>query len=101
MRAVRRWTGGAWSSMQVTAVAGIGGAVLLARRAPGASLEAGRWPAFVAGLVLMRAGIGVSGSGRCVTLGRFFTIEVRVQARPDRRRPRALIAGCVTRRIPG
>ena len=66
--------------VQVTALVGVGGAVLLTRRLPGAAVAAGRWPLFVAGLVLMCAGIAIR-QWAVATLGRFFTIDVRVQ--PD------------------
>ena len=64
--------------VQATALGGVGGAILLARRLPGAAVAGGRWPLFVAGLVLMCAGIAVR-QWAVVTLGRFFTIDVRVQ----------------------
>ena len=66
--------------VQATAIVGVGGAVLLTRRLPGAAIAAGRWPLFVAGLVLMCAGIAIR-QWAVATLGRFFTIDVRVQ--PD------------------
>jgi protein-S-isoprenylcysteine O-methyltransferase Ste14 len=66
--------------VQVTAIGGVGGAVLLTRRLPGAALAGARWPLFVAGLALMCAGIAVR-QWAVATLGRFFTIDVRVQ--PD------------------
>jgi protein-S-isoprenylcysteine O-methyltransferase Ste14 len=66
--------------VQATAIGGVGGAVLLTRRLPAAALAGARWPLFVAGLVLMCAGLAVR---QCAvaTLGRFFTIDVQVQ--PD------------------
>ena len=64
--------------VQATALGGVGGAILLARRLPGAAVAGGRWPLFVAGLVLMCAGIAIR-QWAVVTLGRFFTIDVRVQ----------------------
>jgi protein-S-isoprenylcysteine O-methyltransferase Ste14 len=42
-------------------------------------LEGARWPLFVAGLVVMCAGIAVR-QWAVATLGRFFTIDVRVQS---------------------
>ena len=66
--------------VQATAIGGVGGAVLLTRRLPGAALVGARWPLFVAGLALMCAGIAVR-QWAVATLGRFFTIDVRVQ--PD------------------
>jgi protein-S-isoprenylcysteine O-methyltransferase Ste14 len=64
--------------VQVTAIGGVGGAVLLAKRAPGAAIAGARWPLFVAGLVLMCAGIALR-QWAVSTLGRFFTIDVRVE----------------------
>jgi len=64
--------------VQATAIGGVGGAVLLTRRLPGAALAGARWPLFVAGLVLMCAGISLR-QWAVATLGRFFTIDVRVQ----------------------
>lgn len=64
--------------VQATALGGVGGAILLARRLPGAAVTGGRWPLFVAGLALMCAGIAIR-QWAVVTLGRFFTIDVRVQ----------------------
>ena len=66
--------------VQATAIGGVGGAVLLTRRLPGAALSGARWPLFVAGLVVMCSGIAVR-QWAVATLGRFFTIDVRVQ--PD------------------
>jgi protein-S-isoprenylcysteine O-methyltransferase Ste14 len=66
--------------VQATAFVGVGGAVLLTRRAPGVAVTAGaRWPLFVAGLVLMCAGIAIR-QWAVSTLGRFFTTDVRVQS---------------------
>jgi protein-S-isoprenylcysteine O-methyltransferase Ste14 len=65
--------------VQATAIGGVGGAVLLAKRVPSAVLEGARWPLFVAGLVVMCAGIAVR-QWAVATLGRFFTIDVRVQS---------------------
>jgi protein-S-isoprenylcysteine O-methyltransferase Ste14 len=65
--------------VQVTVIGGVGGAVLLAKRVPGAALASVRWPLFVAGLVLMCAGIAIR-QWALATLGRFFTIDVRVQS---------------------
>lgn len=64
--------------VQATALGGVGGAVLLARRLPGAAVASGRWPLFVVGLVLMCVGIAIR-QWAVATLGRFFTIDVRVQ----------------------
>ena len=65
--------------VQVTALGGVALGVLLTRRAPGVAVTGGpRWPLFVAGLVLMCAGIAVR-QWAVATLGRFFTIDVRVQ----------------------
>jgi hypothetical protein len=41
--------------VQATVIGGLGGAVLLERRLPGAALAGAKWPLFVAGLVLMCA----------------------------------------------
>ena len=64
--------------VQATAIAGLGGAVLATRRLPGAAIAGARWPLFVAGLVLMCAGIALR-QWAVTTLGRFFTIDVRVE----------------------
>jgi protein-S-isoprenylcysteine O-methyltransferase Ste14 len=64
--------------VQATAIGGVGGAVLLTRRLPGAALAGAEWPLFVAGLVLMCAGVAIR-QWAVATLGRFFTIDVRVQ----------------------
>ena len=69
-------------SLQVvrwSAVAGVALAVLLERRAPGLAIPGDGWPAFVAGLVLMCAGIALR-QWSVAVLGRFFTIDVRVQS---------------------
>ncbi len=65
--------------VQVTALGGVALAILLARRVPGADVGAARWPLFVAGLVVMCAGIAIR-QWALATLGRFFTIDVRVQS---------------------
>jgi protein-S-isoprenylcysteine O-methyltransferase Ste14 len=64
--------------VQATVLGGVAAAVLLARRAPGAAIGKARWPVFVAGLVLICAGIALR-QWAVATLGRFFTIDVRVQ----------------------
>jgi protein-S-isoprenylcysteine O-methyltransferase Ste14 len=64
--------------VQATVIGGLGGAVLLERRLPGAALAGAKWPLFVAGIVLMCAGIALR-QWAVATLGRFFTIDVRVQ----------------------
>jgi protein-S-isoprenylcysteine O-methyltransferase Ste14 len=69
-------------SLQVvkgTAVAGVAAAVFLERRAPGLAFAKNSWPPFVAGLVLMCVGIAIR-QWAVATLGRFFTIDVRVQS---------------------
>jgi protein-S-isoprenylcysteine O-methyltransferase Ste14 len=43
----------------------------------GAEIAAGRWPLFVSGLLLMAAGLAVR-LWAILTLGRFFTVDVRV-----------------------
>jgi protein-S-isoprenylcysteine O-methyltransferase Ste14 len=70
-----------WSLLVVVAtiVAAMIGGVQLARW-PGATIGTGRWVVFVAGLALMAAGTFVR-QWAVLTLGRFFTVEVRVQ--PD------------------
>ena len=65
--------------VQVTALGGVALAILLARRVPDADVGAARWPLFVAGLVVMCAGIAIR-QWAVATLGRFFTIDVRVQS---------------------
>ena len=70
-----------WSLQVVrwSAVAGVALAVLLERRAPGLAIPGNGWPAFAAGLALMCAGIALR-QWAVAVLGRFFTIEVRVQS---------------------
>jgi protein-S-isoprenylcysteine O-methyltransferase Ste14 len=60
-----------------TLAAGVGGAFALARGGHGA-IAVARWAVFVAGLVLMLAGIALR-QWAVAVLGRFFTVEVRVQ----------------------
>ena len=59
--------------------AGVAGAVLLARHADGAAIGGARWPLFVAGLLLMGAGIVVR-QWSVALLGRYFTTDVRVHS---------------------
>ena len=70
-----------WSLLVVVAcvAAAVGAGFRLAGWGPG-SVGAARWPAFVAGLVLMAAGIGLR-QRAILALGRFFTVDVRVH--PD------------------
>jgi protein-S-isoprenylcysteine O-methyltransferase Ste14 len=64
----------------VTVYGGVGGGFLLAARVHSAEVgDALRWPLFALGLVLMCAGIVIR-QWAIVVLGRFFTIDVRVQA---------------------
>ena len=46
---------------------------------PGAAIRPGRWPVFVVGLVLMWTGIVIR-QWAIALLGRFFTVDVRVQS---------------------
>ena len=57
---------------------GVGGAFALAEHVRQAAIGGGRRPLFVAGLVLMSAGIAIR-QWAVLVLGRFFTIDVRVQ----------------------
>ena len=57
---------------------GMGGAFALAGHVHRAAIAEGRRPLFVVGLVLMSAGIAIR-QWAVVVLGRFFTIDVRVQ----------------------
>jgi protein-S-isoprenylcysteine O-methyltransferase Ste14 len=67
----------------IAAVAfGIAGGFVLASSARGAAIDVGRWPIFIAGLVLMVAGI-VLRQWSVLTLGRFFTTDVRVFSGQD------------------
>lgn len=70
-----------WSLVVVGActLAGVAGAIRLAKW-HGGSVGGAGWPLFVVGLVLMGLGLGVR-QWSILTLGRFFTIDVRVQ--PD------------------
>jgi protein-S-isoprenylcysteine O-methyltransferase Ste14 len=58
--------------------AGVAGAFVLAFDVGGASLGSARWPLLGCGLVLMAAGI-VLRQWAIALLGRFFTVDVRVQ----------------------
>jgi protein-S-isoprenylcysteine O-methyltransferase Ste14 len=62
----------------VFVAAGLGGAFVLAGDVPSASIHDGRWAIFVAGVVLMCVGIALR-QWAVAVLGRFFTIDVRVQ----------------------
>jgi protein-S-isoprenylcysteine O-methyltransferase Ste14 len=70
-----------WSLLVVVAavIGGMLGGIELANRNVG-SIGSARWPLFVIGLVLMAAGVFVR-QWAILTLGRFFTPEVRVH--PD------------------
>ncbi len=59
--------------------AGIVGSFLLASGIPGAAITLWRWAAFVVGLILMWAGIVIR-QWAITLLGRFFTVDVRVQS---------------------
>jgi protein-S-isoprenylcysteine O-methyltransferase Ste14 len=59
--------------------AGVAGAFLVASDLQGAAISAGRWPVFAIGMVLMWAGIVIRQWSISV-LGRFFTVDVRVQS---------------------
>jgi protein-S-isoprenylcysteine O-methyltransferase Ste14 len=56
---------------------GLAGAFVLARSAHGAEIHSGQWPLFVVGILLMVAGI-VLRQWSVHTLGRFFTVDVRI-----------------------
>lgn len=58
--------------------AGVVGAFLLAAQVPEAAITSLRWPVFVLGLLLMWAGIVIR-QWAIAALGRFFTVDVRVQ----------------------
>jgi protein-S-isoprenylcysteine O-methyltransferase Ste14 len=58
-------------------VVGLGGAFALAGSAHGAEIDSGQWPVFVVGIVLMVGGI-VLRQWSVQTLGRFFTVDVRI-----------------------
>jgi protein-S-isoprenylcysteine O-methyltransferase Ste14 len=60
-----------------SAVAGVGGAIAVAKAVHVAAIPDPRWLVFVAGLVLMGAGIAFR-QWAVVVLGRFFTVDVRV-----------------------
>jgi protein-S-isoprenylcysteine O-methyltransferase Ste14 len=60
-----------------SAVAGVGGAIAVAKAAHDAAIPDPRWLVFVAGLVLMGAGIAFR-QWAVAVLGRFFTVDVRV-----------------------
>jgi len=68
-----------WSLLVVIAAigGGLGAGFVLAQRHV-ATIGSGRWPLFVVGLALMLAGI-VLRHWAVLTLGRFFTVDVRVQ----------------------
>jgi protein-S-isoprenylcysteine O-methyltransferase Ste14 len=69
---------GSLAAVVVSVYAGVAGGFLLAGRLHSAAIEDARWPLFVAGIVLMCAGIGIR-QWAVVVLGRFFTVDVRVQ----------------------
>lgn len=58
---------------------GVLGAFVVAGHAPAAAISPGRWPVFVVGLVLMWGGIVIR-QWAIIVLGRFFTVDVRVQS---------------------
>ncbi|HET9105112.1 MAG TPA: isoprenylcysteine carboxylmethyltransferase family protein [Solirubrobacteraceae bacterium] len=58
---------------------GVGGAFALATGVPATAIGVLRWPLFVAGIVVMTAGIAVR-QWAVHRLGRFFTVDVRVHA---------------------
>jgi len=62
----------------VCIVVGVGGAFTVARHVQGAAIAHARWPVFVFGLALMGAGVAFR-QWAIATLGRFFTVDVRVQ----------------------
>jgi protein-S-isoprenylcysteine O-methyltransferase Ste14 len=68
-----------WSLLVVivTVAGGLGAGLVLAQRHE-ATITSGRWPLFVVGLALMGAGIVIR-HWATITLGRFFTVDVRVQ----------------------
>ncbi len=70
---------GSLAVVVASVVAGILGAFFLASDVPGAAVTSGRWPFFVVGLVLMWAGIVIR-QWAITLLGRFFTVDVRVQS---------------------
>jgi protein-S-isoprenylcysteine O-methyltransferase Ste14 len=59
-------------------VAGLAGGIVLAAHVHAAGIGHARWPLFVAGLVVMVAGIAIR-QWAVAVLGRFFTVDVRVQ----------------------
>ena len=78
-RAGSRQDRGSLLVVGATILVGVAGSTLLTRRVPGAAVTDARWPFFVAGLVLMCAGIAIR-QWSVATLGRYFTIDVRVQS---------------------
>jgi len=58
--------------------AGVAGGFALAANVHAAAIREGRWPLFVAGLVVMSAGVALR-QWAIAVLGRFFTVDVRVQ----------------------
>jgi protein-S-isoprenylcysteine O-methyltransferase Ste14 len=68
-----------WWSLGIVLVTFGGGLVAGLRLADwnAAEIGTGRWPLFVAGLLLMAAGLAIR-FWAIVTLGRFFTVDVRV-----------------------
>jgi protein-S-isoprenylcysteine O-methyltransferase Ste14 len=70
---VERWS---LAVVVVTVGGGLVAGLRLADWNP-AEIAAGRWPLFVAGLLLMAAGLALR-LWAIVTLGRFFTVDVRV-----------------------
>lgn len=74
-RLVERWS---LAVVFVTVVGGFVGGIKLAQGHTG-EITGGVWPLFGLGLVLMAAGLAIRGWA-IITLGRFFTIDVRVQS---------------------
>ena len=78
-RAGSRQDRGSLLLVAATILGGVAGSALVTKRVPGAAVKDARWPFFVAGLVLMCAGIAIR-QWAVATLGRYFTIDVRVQS---------------------
>jgi len=62
-----------------TSLVGVGSAFVLAQDVQSAGIGVGRWPIFVAGLVIVLLGIALR-QWSVLTLGTFFTVQVQVRS---------------------
>jgi len=62
-----------------TSLVGVGSAFVLAQDVQSAGIGVGRWPIFVAGLVIVLLGVALR-QWSVLTLGTFFTVQVQVRS---------------------